>query len=410
MQTVARVMDHPHSALRREAAPTPANPTSNPANSTKREGDDQCDHSSGLDDCDDSQSSKKGRARQKRKSARADKGNSGTEGSGYFSSDAEADTEYSSGSDSGDSDHAVCSRFAPRQSTVKTLAATVSLVLIALAMRSPPTSQHWQSLQHSRPPPPLNKPPPKAPPPAKPPPHQCHDPPAVVHNGIHRPLVRCTNRVCTGQLQSVAGTVITGTGRAGTSFLMAVLSSLGMPTGFGDSASKQLKDSWHAGFERSALPACLCRNGDGHTLCLRFEQDVQIIKAPQLAEQNQFPLWLTPPASGLANVIVPVRSSNESAASRDANGNQNGGFSMGATDHLSQQHADEHLLSTLIVELSKQDVPVTLLYYPRHVLDARYSADKLGWLLRRYNISKAAFVQAHTSLLNPAWVHSAFVP
>eukprot|EP00493_Phyllostaurus_siculus_P003319 UN03333 len=56
-------------------------------------------------------------------------------------------------------------------------------------------------------------------------------------------------------------------------------------------------------------------------------------KKPQLAEQNQFPLWLTPPVSGLANVIVPVRSSTESAASRAAQGHRAGGFSLGATDN-----------------------------------------------------------------------------
>ena len=232
---------------------------------------------------------------------------------------------------------------------------------------------------------------------------QCHHTPKLAE-GSH--LVHCTDRVCPDrQQQSVAGTVITGTGRAGTSFLMAVQSTLGMPTGFQPSSAKVLETtSWHAGFEAPSVPACRCRGG--HTLCVHFGKDVQIIKKPQLAEQNQFPLWLAPPVSGLANVIVPVRSSTESAASRAANGNRNGGFSLGAIDDVSQQHADEHLLSTLMVELSKQDVNVTLLHYPSHVIDPHYSALKLEWLLRRYNISTHAFTHAHQSLLNMSLVHS----
>ncbi len=103
-----------------------------------------------------------------------------------------------------------------------------------------------------------------------------------------------------------------------------------------------------------------------------------------------------------------VRSSAESAASRAGNGKRSGGFNRGATDEGSQQRADEQLLSTLMVELSKhRGVEVTLLHYPSHVVDANYSAFKLSWLLRRYNISQRAFVKAHTSLRNMGLVHSA---
>ena len=61
-----------------------------------------------------------------------------------------------------------------------------------------------------------------------------------------------------------------------------------------------------------------------------------------------------------------------------------------------------------MVELSKQDVDVTLLHYPSHVVDPHYSARKLQWLLRRYNISRDAFMKVHRSLLNMTLVHSNF--
>ena len=79
---------------------------------------------------------------------------------------------------------------------------------------------------------------------------------------------------------------------------------------------------------------------------------------------------------------------------------------MGATDYVSQQLADEHLLGRLMVELSKQDIDVTVLHYPIHVRDPHYSARKLEWLLRRYNISRDAFVKVHNSLRNMTLVHS----
>jgi len=230
---------------------------------------------------------------------------------------------------------------------------------------------------------------------------QCHSAPILKDE--HRPLLHCTDRKCRAQRQP-DGTVITGTGRAGTSFLMAVLTTLGLPTGFSKGAVKELQSAWHAGFERKNLPACLCKGGPN--LCLHFNQDKQIIKSPQLAQQNQFPIWLAPPVRGLSNVIVPMRSSNETALSRAANAVGPGGFSLGATDHKSQQYADEHLLSTLLVELSKWDIPVTLLNYPRHVQDAHYSAQKLAWLLLRHNISEQAFVSVHSSLQHLSWVHS----
>ena len=63
-----------------------------------------------------------------------------------------------------------------------------------------------------------------------------------------------------------------------------------------------------------------------------------------------------------------------------------------------------------MVELSKhRRVHVTLLHYPTHVVDAEYSAHKLGWLLHRYNISRKAFAKVHKSLRNMTLVRSADV-
>ena len=105
--------------------------------------------------------------------------------------------------------------------------------------------------------------------------------------------------------------------------------------------------------------------------------------------------------------MLGLRPSTETAASRAVNQNLNGGFWNNATDYVSQQYADEHLLGTLMVELSKHvHVDVTLLHYPSHVVDPHYGARKLKWLLDRYNISEHAYVKVHQSLLNMTLVHS----
>lgn len=144
-------------------------------------------------------------------------------------------------------------------------------------------------------------------------------------------------------------------------------------------------------------------------LSLDFNQGLQITKAPQLAQEEQFPIWLTHAGlKRITNVVVPVRASDESSASRAANGKTNGGFSAGATTRESQQVADEHLLSTLVVELtlSERAPHTTLLFYPRHVLDAEYCADKLHWLLARYHVNRSTFLDVHRSQLNRSLVHS----
>jgi hypothetical protein len=143
-------------------------------------------------------------------------------------------------------------------------------------------------------------------------------------------------------------------------------------------------------------------------LSLDFNQGLQITKAPQLAQEEQFPIWLTHAGlKRITNVVVPVRASDESSASRAANGKTNGGFSAGATTRESQQVADEHLLSTLVVELTRQNVHTTLLFYPRHVLDAEYCADKLHWLLARYHVNRSTFLDVHRSQLNRSLEHAA---
>lgn len=217
--------------------------------------------------------------------------------------------------------------------------------------------------------------------------------------------------VCPYEYAQTKGTVITGTGRAGTSFLVALLSTLKMPTGFtAPQAQSYLSNPAHAGLER--MQTCKCH--DSRTHCLVFSTQVQIVKSPYLAMDKWFPIWLTPTIQPLSNVIVPIRDSKETSISRanmpmtraNKNNNISGGFWGGSRTVIEQQHFDEHILSTLIAELTRQNIPTVLLSYPRHVLDAEYCADQLYFLRARYGVSYGAFVEAHRALSNTSLVHS----
>lgn len=218
-------------------------------------------------------------------------------------------------------------------------------------------------------------------------------------------------RGCPGD-DAVRGTIITGTGRAGTSFLMAVLTALKMPTGFSAAdATHKLDTPFHAGLELTPICNCFMSTDLPKPVgsCLHFSNSTEIIKGPALAMEDSFPLWLSPPLRSLSNVVVPVRSSAETSRSRAANaaaGHVEGAFWGGAQSANEQQRLDEHLLSTLVVQLTKHGIPTTLLYFPKFALSAEYCADKLSWLYRRYGISRQEFLVAHRAISNASLVHS----
>uniref|UniRef100_A0A7S0J5V6 Uncharacterized protein n=1 Tax=Calcidiscus leptoporus TaxID=127549 RepID=A0A7S0J5V6_9EUKA len=59
----------------------------------------------------------------------------------------------------------------------------------------------------------------------------------------------------------------------------------------------------------------------------------------------------------------------------------------------------------MLVSLAEAEVDVTLLHYPRHVLDAKYAARRLRWLTERYGVHEEHFLRAHRELSNTALVH-----
>jgi hypothetical protein len=204
-------------------------------------------------------------------------------------------------------------------------------------------------------------------------------------------------------------TVITGTGRAGTSFLACLLTALGLPTGFNATEVTRELASMpsHAGLERP-LPLC---HHNGHPVAF-VHHGVEVVKSPSYARPDQRLHWLASPF--VDEVIVPLRDLSEVASSRARNNAPPpghklpvGGFVNGARSAAAQQHSDEKLLAELFYLIALHRKRLTILAYPHHVLNATYSALQLKRLLIRYGVTRARFESMHGRLSAPEYVHSA---
>lgn len=186
--------------------------------------------------------------------------------------------------------------------------------------------------------------------------------------------------------------VISGTGRAGTTFLVQLLTRLGLPTGFADS-SDGLFGNCSAGMEWDI--------GAGAPY---------IIKSPRLCEYLDEAL-----AQGTVVVdhaFVPMRSLYSAAESRrDVSRRSAVEFPVGApggvwrtADPARQEDVLALQLYKLMFTLAKWNVPTTLLHFPRFVHDAAYLYDKLGPLLGATR--REDFAAAFAKTAQPQLVHA----
>ena len=192
--------------------------------------------------------------------------------------------------------------------------------------------------------------------------------------------------------------VITGTGRAGTTFLMALLTQLQLPTGFTPRDFANCSDVYecpHAGYEWGELTA--------DSLPALRQKGVEIVKSPHLAAPEEARRWLGD--ASVEHVIVPLRDLANVSRSRAAHGHANGGLPPDVADGATLKHINERVLAHLLVLIVQHDKPSTLLAFPRHVLDTNYAFAKLGWLCERYGVSEAAFREAHRVVSEPELVH-----
>ena len=186
--------------------------------------------------------------------------------------------------------------------------------------------------------------------------------------------------------------VISGTGRAGTTFLIQLLTNLGLDTGY---QPDQIELS------------VLCRAG--LELDIRAPTAPYIIKNPHICDLAEEVL-----ASSVRidHAIIPVRQFEAAAASRIhvqklTTGSADGKAVWGGlwdTDKADDQlHVLRVKFTRLIEVLVRHDIPITFLSYPRLVRDPDYLYNKLKFLLR--DIDLITFRSAFDELVRPDWIH-----
>ncbi len=198
--------------------------------------------------------------------------------------------------------------------------------------------------------------------------------------------------------------IISGTGRCGTSFLVELLTHLGLDTGFCPNTVENRKSK-------------VARAG--------LEKDVRKPDAPYIVKSPWFCEYVDEVLARddilIEHVFIPMRELRAAAESRrfvTAQSVRSMSFLKrlhyqifpkilpgGVTVEASHQEAKLLLsLYRLMASLSKTMIPVTLMRYPRIVHDEQYLFDKLEPILD--GISFTAFRDAFRRVARPDLVHS----
>jgi len=205
--------------------------------------------------------------------------------------------------------------------------------------------------------------------------------------------------------------IISGTGRAGTTFLVALLTRLGLDTGFDRETLEVLP---HARMARMGPMDIFPAARAGLEMNIRAADAPYIVKTPFLCDTVESALGSS---IRIKRAIIPVRQFDAAAASRalvqeqvtgskDRTQKVPGG--LWDVDKAAEQADMLRLKFTRLVEtLTRHDVPMTFLSYPRLVGDANYLFDKLDFLL--CGIDHGSFRSAFDRTVRPEWVHQ-FTP
>lgn len=182
--------------------------------------------------------------------------------------------------------------------------------------------------------------------------------------------------------------VITGTGRAGTTLLVGILSDLGMDTGYKPGA--QPSAHTYGGMERS----------------LTAPDAPRIVKSPDLSRRLDGIL-----AEGtveVEHVIIPMRDLDVATASRvratkyGTNLHVPGGL-FGTVRATRQRDALARLNYQLMFTLAKYDIPHTLLLFPRFASDGDYLFEHLSFL--DPSVPRERWLEAVAARTKPELIH-----
>lgn len=164
--------------------------------------------------------------------------------------------------------------------------------------------------------------------------------------------------------------IISGTGRAGTTFLVQILTQLGASTGF-QSINEQIYENCHAGMEQD----------------LRNPNCPYVVKSPYICDYLED--FLAENDVVIDHAFIPVRDLYSAAESRRLVQAKSGTFSQkpvpGGLFHTLNPQNQETVLTLklykLINAITLHDIPLTLLHFPRIIQDPEYLYQKIHWLM-----------------------------
>jgi hypothetical protein len=189
--------------------------------------------------------------------------------------------------------------------------------------------------------------------------------------------------------------VITGTGRAGTTLLMQLLTRLGLDTGYTD-VHEDMYENCHAGMERF----------------LDDPQAAYIVKCTHLF--LQLDSLLKSGRYKIDHAFIPIRHIDDATASRIAVASEvpsepgNGDKAVpGGLYHCyharGQKNALGRSLYILLHTIAAHDIPHTFIDFPRLAHDAPYLFDKLAPILG--TIDYATFRAAFDDVVDVSLIH-----
>ena len=183
--------------------------------------------------------------------------------------------------------------------------------------------------------------------------------------------------------------LISGTGRAGTTFLVRLLTELGLDTGYD-------RDNWQKDFFAPSQAGL-----EGNPLA---SGSPYIVKNPEAC--TELPALLASGNLVIDHVLIPVRDLESAARSRIRIGGTDhevpGGL-WGTSDPAQQKAVLAEKFHALVHALAAYDLPHTFLHFPRLVEDADYAYAKLRFLLG--DLEPAAFRAVFFRVADPGMVH-----
>ncbi len=197
-----------------------------------------------------------------------------------------------------------------------------------------------------------------------------------------------TDEASSGARHRAGKVVIAGTGRAGTTVLVQVLTDLGLDTGF--DASAPIDNTVNAGLERS----------------VEGPDAPWIVKSPDLS--RTLGAILDAGRARVDHVIIPIRDLDVAAASRIRNTKYGrdlhtwGGL-LGTNRATRQRAALTGMLYELLYTVARHDLAHTFLMFPRFTTDWEYTHAQLGFLAPE--ITADRWRQALEARVKPNLIH-----